>query len=409
MHPMEEIRSLQDIEAALAKITVQTTKDMLVAMTLDGALNLAKAAGSPHERLKVVHVAGTSGKTSTSYMISQLLRRAGKTAGLVVSPHVVDMRERVQLGDEFMSEDEFVQYFVEFRALTRDIDFVPTRFEYMMVFAFWVFDKAGMEYAVVETGLGGRLDASNICRRSDKLCVITDIGLDHVQILGTTLRDITREKAGIIAPENTVVAYEQSSEVMTVLRDVAAANDAVLVEVQPRPEDLFMERNAWLSYKAYEVIAGRDGLPAFDDTVAEEVAHLAVPGRLQSIRYKEKQVILDGAHNQQKMQALARALKAHYPEVRWSAVYAMKADKDFKPVVAEIAPLLERVIVVPLKPGSDMPIESAALEELSAEFSRHNVPVMSASSGKEALDRLVDRSDTPILVTGSLYLVSEIL
>lgn len=406
---MRQIKSLHDVEATLAEVARQTTKDMFAGLTLDRTLRLAEAAGSPHERLRVVHIAGTSGKTSTSYMTAHLLRRAGKKVGLTVSPYVVSTTERVQLSDELMSEDEFVRYFTEFQAAIENIDFAPTYFEYMMIFALWVFDQAGVDYAVVETGLGGLLDASNICRRADKLCIITDIGLDHVKILGNTLSEIAAQKAGIIARGNTVVMYEQGSEVMTVFRGTAAESKADLVEIQPHPGDLFMQRNARLSYEAYGILAKRDGLPILDGSVIEEVAHLTVPGRLQTIDYRGVQVLLDGAHNHQKMQALTSALRALHPDVRWSAVYAMKADKDYRAVVAEIAPLLERVITVPLTVGSDMPVEYVAPEELSAEFQRCGVAAETAISSKEALEKLGKQAGAKVLVTGSLYLVSEVV
>lgn len=406
---MKHVQNLHDVEAALSEVARQTTKDMFAGLTLDRTLRLAEAVGSPHERLRVVHIAGTSGKTSTSYMTAHLLRSTGKKVGLTVSPYVVSITERVQLGDELMSEDEFVRYFTEFQKAAEEIDFTPTYFEYMMVFALWVFDQAGVEYAVVETGLGGLLDASNICRRADKLCVITDIGLDHVKILGNTLSEIATQKAGIIAPGNTVVMYEQGSEVMAVFREAAAASEADLIEVQPQNGDLFMKRNARLSFEAYNFLAKRDGLPILGATTLEDVAQLVVPGRLQTIQYHGKEILLDGAHNHQKMQALTRALKALYPGVRFSAVYAMKADKDYKAVVAEIAPLLERVIVVPLHVGGDMPVEYVGLEELGAEFRRCGVIATTASSGKEAIDRLINQPDANILVTGSLYLVSEVV
>lgn len=406
---MPEIRSLKDIESVLADVAKQTTKDMFAGLTLERTFRLAEAVGSPHTRLKVVHVAGTSGKTSTSYMTAHLLRRAGKKVGLTVSPYVLDMRERVQLEDELMSEAEFVRYFNEFRLLTEHLDFTPTYFEYMMVFALWVFDAAKVDYAVIETGLGGLLDASNICREADKVCVITDIGFDHMQILGNTLGEIAAQKAGIIASQNTVVMYEQGAEVMTVVREAATKNRAELIEIQPQSNDLFMQRNARLSCAVYNAVATRDGLAVMEDAIVDELAQLKVPGRLESIEYNDRQVLLDGAHNQQKMQALTAALQALHPGVRWSAVYAMKADKDYKAVIAAIAPFLEQVVAVPLKAGGDMPIEYVAPEELAEEFTRYGVGTETVGSAKEALAILTGQADENILVTGSLYLVSEVM
>lgn len=408
---MREIFTLEDIEAVLVKVTTQTTSGMLADMTLDRVRCLAEAAGSPQERLQVVHVAGTSGKTSTAHMTAYLLRRAGKNVGLTVSPGVVDMREWVQLSDELLNEEEFARYFAEYHVAVSDIDFTPTRFEYLMVFALWVFDKVGVDYAVVETGLGGTVDASNICRRADKLCVITDIGFDHVGLLGDTLGKIAAHKAGIIASGNTVVMHEQVSEVMDVFRKTSAAQHTRLIEVQSDRSELFMRRNARLSFAAYCVLAERDGLPSLDEnTIVDQVATIPIPGRLQYIDYRGARVLLDGAHNQQKMQALASTLRVLYPDVRWSAVYAMKDDKDYAATISEITPLLERVVVAPLHQSrGDMKIEGVPPAELAAEFGRQNVVAEIAPSVADGLDKLVGKNDSPIIVTGSLYAVAEVL
>src|SRR5574344_2950696 len=173
-------------------------------MQLDRMKLLMEYLGNPQDDLKVIHVAGTSGKTSTTYYIRALLQASSLKTGLTISPHIATIRERIQINGELVEEDSFVDYFNEFYDGVQGFDPKPTFFELVTAFAYWVFKKEKVDYAIIETGLGGRLDATNVVERTDKVSIITPIGFDHTDILGNTLKSIAGEKAEIIQPGSKV-------------------------------------------------------------------------------------------------------------------------------------------------------------------------------------------------------------
>jgi len=197
-------------------------------MSLDYIRSLLDYLGNPQERLRIIHIAGTSGKTSTAYYAAALLTAAGKKAGLTVSPHVDLLNERVQINMTPLPEALFVREMNEFMACVEQGGFTPTYFELLYAFAFWEFARQQVEYAVIETGVGGLLDNTNVVTRSDKVCVLTDIGFDHTSLLGTTLPEIARQKAGIIQLHNAVFCWRQSAEVLAVFRAVTRQKQADL-------------------------------------------------------------------------------------------------------------------------------------------------------------------------------------
>ena len=178
-------------------------------MTLDRMWPLLSAVGNPHKKLKTIHIAGTSGKTSTSYYIAALLKASGQRTGMTVSPHVDSITERLQIDGSPVSDDLFCSYLSEFLDLITDVDPQPSYFELMIAFVLWVFARENLDYVVLETGMGGLFDGTNVVTRSDKICVITDIGLDHTQILGNNVEQIAAQKAGIIHKGNHVFTYKQ--------------------------------------------------------------------------------------------------------------------------------------------------------------------------------------------------------
>ena len=274
------MKTIDDIEAMLEPYINVATKTFRKGITTDRTLALAKHVGSPHERLRVVHVAGTSGKTSTSYFMRSMLEAAGKKTGLTVSPHVMGITERVQVSGQPLSDKTFVRYMNEFFDYIVSAPETPTYFEILIVFALWVFDKEGVDYAVIETGLGGLHDSSNICRREDKLCIITDIGYDHMHVLGNTLADIASQKCGIIASGNTVMIYKQSSAVMAVAKKAANAMNADLHVIEPTTNHLYQPRNWRLAYQAYELLRNRDHLPELSKESKQKKRNTVVTGRM---------------------------------------------------------------------------------------------------------------------------------
>lgn len=269
--------------------------------SLDRMQALMKYLGNPQDKLRVVHIAGTSGKTSTAYYIAAMLHAGGYKVGLTVSPHVDGINERVQINGRPLEEAAFTKEFTRFLKLIEQFDDEPTYFEVLIAFVYWLFYKRSVDYEVIEVGLGGLLDGTNVAKRPDKICVITDIGLDHMDVLGQTVDKIAAQKAGIIHPHNKVFSYVQSDKVMAVIRNVAAKNQAELHEITPSarstPSDLplFQRRNWYLANKVSEYILGTNGQSLSPAALATTVQTL-VPARMEAIEVGDKTVIIDGSH-----------------------------------------------------------------------------------------------------------------
>src|SRR5665213_595829 len=184
--------------------------------------------GNPQDKLRVIHVAGTSGKTSTSYYVASLLQASGKKVGLTVSPHVDQVNDRLQINLVPLAEAEFCEVLVKFLEVVEKSGFDLTYFELLVALAYWEFERQKVDYAVVEVGLGGLLDGTNVVSSANKICVITDIGLDHITTLGDTLEKIATQKAGIIQEDNVVFAYAQVKEVNDVFITSTKAKHAKL-------------------------------------------------------------------------------------------------------------------------------------------------------------------------------------
>lgn len=376
-------------------------------ITTDRTFALAEAVGSPHERLTVVHIAGTSGKTTTCYYVAALLAQAGKKVGLTVSPHIASVRERVQIGGEPLGEMQFVAYFREFMNIVEQSGLEPTYFEMMMVFALWVFEREGVDYAVVETGMGGMHDSSNICRSENKLCVITDIGFDHTHILGNTLGEIAAQKAGIIASRNLVCMYEQVGDVMQPVY-VAVNRSTADLRIAPASDaTTYQERNFGLAQFVYRQISLRDHLSELDAAQIDVARTTHVPGRLEKIRVGDSTFLLDGAHNEQKMSMLISTLNTIYPAKKWPIVLVMKADKDTSAITSQLANIAAEVVASEFRSGQDLPAKSTPARELAELFRGANLNVAARPRLEDALEYYLEKHTDLVLVTGSFYAVAE--
>lgn len=382
-------------------------------MTTERTLQLSHHVGSPHERLSVVHVAGTSGKTSTSYFIRELIERSGKKTGLTVSPHMQSITERVQVSGKPLDEQVFYDYLVEFLERIEDMSFKPSYFELMIVFALWVFTREGVEYAVLETGLGGLHDSTNICRKDDKICVITDIGYDHMNVLGTTLEGIATQKAGIIAKNNLVFMYAQSNEVM---RAVKRSVDGAQARLNVVKEDAYVsdyvftaeyqKRNWNLAYGVVSALANRDEFALPNSVSVAESTTTPVPGRMEKLVVGSTTYILDGAHNEQKMTTFWDSFSKLHPELKPVVVIGMKQGKELHDIVPIVAPRAQSIVATQSSMSQDVPHGPIAASEIEQAFSKVHSDVVCDENLSDALHAAGSKADS-VVVTGSLYLVAE--
>lgn len=413
---MKQAATLKDVNDILATTFMPPTS-MREKFSLDKMYSLMKAVGDPQNKLKIVHVAGTSGKTSTCYYTAALLKAGGKKVGLTVSPHIDTINERVQVNSKPMAEDAFVTYFNEFLTIPEVTQLQPSYFEVMVAFAFWVFVREEVDYAVVEVGLGGLGDATNVIDRADKICVITDIGFDHMQVLGETITKIARQKAGIIQRQNHVFMMEQSFNVVDVVEEVAANKYATMHVINPQTLGFlssmppFARRNWQLARAVLEYITERDGLKPLPLAAMTKTTHLTIPARMEVVEYKGKAIILDGSHNQQKLTALVEGLQQKYKGQKFAFLLSFVQNKSevLQEAVAAIVPVANSVIVTSFVTQQDFRHDSLQTDTVVGALNKAGITnVKVEPKPKAALKALIECPEPVLVITGSFYLLNHI-
>lgn len=406
----EAEQALQPYVPLVAQLTGKDT-------TLERIVPLMELLGNPQDKLKAVHIAGTSGKTSTAYYVSALFQAAGQKTGLTVSPHIDSINERVQINGQPLSEAEFCTLLSEFLPIVERARMPPSYFELLYAFALWVFCRYEVDYAVVETGLGGLLDATNILTRTDKVCVITDIGFDHVSILGKTLAAIAAQKIGIVHDHNTVLMYEQNEEIMTVVHDWVESRSAELRIVPSQTVQTeftdhmasFQQRNWLLASTVYEYVSNRDNLQHLTRQALRETQATYVPARMDVTQHSGKTVVMDGAHNAQKMSAFVASFRTLFLDTKPAVLLALKEGKDYIEVVPIIAGFASRVIITTFNTSQDLPAISMNSEVLKSNFMQHGyAAVVCVANQLEAYETLLSGPESVVVVTGSFYLLSQL-
>lgn len=367
-----------------------------------------KYLGDPQDQLKVIHIGGTSGKTSTAYYAAALLSKGGYKTGLTVSPHVDQLNERVQINGRPISEKEFCAAISHFLDLIAKSPVKPSWFEVVIAFAYWYFAEQRVEYAVVEVGLGGLKDGTNVIHHADKVCVITDIGFDHVGILGETLSEIAEQKAGIIQPGNVLFTYRQVNEVMHVIKKKTDAMQGKLKVVDDFYPDNFQKRNWHLAHAVYEFLGERDNLRYLTSKELDETKQIVIPGRMDIRSIGGKTVIMDGAHNVQKMTAFLGRFNELYPDTNPAVLIGVKDGKEYKELVLLLTPIASRVITTSFESSQDLPIKSMNADELAAAFKALGVRTKSIPDHEHALKVLLKCSEEVLVITGSFYLLGQI-
>lgn len=365
---------------------------------------LLKLLANPEKKFKSIHVAGTSGKGSTAFYTAELLQASlERKVGLHISPHLVDIRERMQINGELISVKKFIRLMEQVRGVVEKIkrlkpELTPSYFEILVAAAFVYFAQEKVHWAVVEVGLGGRLDGTNVLRA--KVSVITNIGLDHTEILGKTIEKISYEKAGIIK-RGTPVITGASGRALEVIADVAKVQQAPLITIDTQKNQDSNKFLALAAVKAAKVDVSEEAVEgAFEAKFA---------GRLEEI---DDGVVLDGAHNPDKIKFLINFLRkfsARGSPIR--VVLGFKKGKDWKRMLDLLIGNLpvEQVIATKFYATTDMGQYEAVEPENIASYIRlkWKVKVESLENSQEAVFEAVNRDKDLVLVTGSLYLVGE--
>jgi dihydrofolate synthase / folylpolyglutamate synthase len=367
----------------------------------------AASASTP----KVIHVAGTNGKGSVCAMIDSICRAQGYRTGLFTSPHLVTFRERIRLNGEMVSENAVADGLTVIRNLVADWDPHPTFFEIVTALALKCFCEANVQLIILETGIGGRLDATNAIH-SD-VAVITAIDLDHEEWLGNTLADMANEKAGIIKPGIPVVCAPQRPEAAKVIRARAAECQAPLQFVTESYDDSpialrghYQKQNAAVAIaalraaKACREVSRR--IDVDESAIARGLVSVDWPARFQKW---DERTIVDGAHNPAAARVLAETWREVFGDQKATLILAILSDKDLRGICETLAPITDSVILPKIRSE-----RAAAPEELAKVLSKITppLPYSIAPTVGDAL-MLAHTKPNLILVTGSLHFAGEVL
>ena len=359
-----------------------------VNLGLDRINFLLARLGAPHQKFRSIHIAGTNGKGSTAAMIASILKEAGYKVGLYTSPHLFDFRERIQINGQMISRQDFEQGLKLVKALKGQ----PTVFEALTAVAFWYFARQKVDYAVVEVGLGGRLDATNVL--FPLVSVITNIDYEHTEILGKTLAKIAAEKAAIIKSRVPVVTAEIKQEPLRVIREVSRLHGSRLIEVGSGVRGLLdvglevgcgmvgehQKQNAACAVQAIKAA----NIKVSKRIISSGLKKVSWPGRFQIIA-KKPLVIVDGAHNPAGIKRLRVTIEERFKH-KFTVIFGCQKTKDSKKMIQTIKPIAHKLIITQ---------------------SSHQQARRTGCSPKQALRKWDGVS--PLLVTGSLFLVADFL
>ena len=388
---------------------------------------LLSSLGNPERSLKFVHIAGTNGKGSTAACISSILQNAGYKTGLYISPYVSRFNERMQIDGEHISDDELIALVEEVRPHAEAMADLPTEFELITALAMKYFLNNGCGIVVLEVGMGGELDSTNVIGVPEAT-VITSVGYDHVKELGPSIADIARAKAGIIKDGADVAVYGGADEVMAVFASVCAERGASLrcadfsrISRQKFSPDgikfdfspygrinlplagTYQTKNAALSITAVELLREK-GYPIVDDDIVKGLGHVRWPGRFEFLG-RDPAFILDGAHNPQAVEATVNSLSGHFGDRRIVFLFGVMADKDVDSMIGHIAPTAE--IVIAVRPDNPRAMASEALADKLRGFGVPAKDCATVAAGVAEAVRQAGKGGV-VCAMGSLYFSQQV-
>jgi dihydrofolate synthase/folylpolyglutamate synthase len=372
---------------------------------LDGITKLATHLGNPHQKFKSIHIAGTNGKGSSAHMLASILQEAGYKVGLYTSPHLSDFRERIRINGVPIDQEYILDFVVSNRIFFEQEAF--SFFEMTVGLAFDYFAKQHVDVAVIEVGLGGRLDATNII--TPEACLITNIALDHQQFLGTTRPAIAKEKGGIIKPNTTVVLGADDKETFAVFDAIAKPLDAPLyvAEKHTYVTDLLGDYQQQNINGVVSLLKKLSSFTVSEDHVCNGLQHVrkntGIRGRWEILGTKPT-IIADVAHNKAGLEVVLRQLTSlTYDTLH--VVFGIVSDKDAGDLVTLLPPDATYYLCAAAVP------RALDVASLSAHFSNHNHSFTSYDSVEHAYDAALNKASVEdvVFVGGSLFVVSEIL
>lgn len=402
---------------------------------LERTYRLLELLGSPQDKLKLIHIAGTNGKGSTTSMISKILRGMGFKVGMYTSPYLEVFEERIQINGVNIPKDKLIDNLERVKcAVNRVIEEGyehPTEFEIITVLMFLYFYNEKIDYGVIEVGLGGRLDSTNVI--IPKVSVITSISMDHVNILGNTIEEIAKEKSGIIKDDIPVILYPQKKKAEDEILRTAYNKKSKVYHVKSNDGKL-----QWIDYdnitqhvhvsglnglykielpllgghqilnlcvaiKAVEVLCEVEKLQCTKEVIEESLKDVKWIGRLETLN-KNPLIVIDGAHNIDGIKVLKSNIKKYFKYNKMYLLLGILADKQVEEMIKEITPMAEKVFA--LTPNSN---RAELSEDLKKEIEKINSNVESFENYNQALNEALKlaENDDLILVSGSLYMIGD--
>ena len=394
-----------------------------------------KRLGNPEKKFKVIHVAGTNGKGSTCAFLTSVFREAGYSCGLFTSPHLVVINERFQINEQNIGNEAFLRAFHKVKELADDLvaegNYHPTYFEMLFLMGMVIFADAGVDYVMLETGLGGRLDATTAVEKPEA-CVITSISFDHMQYLGNTIAEIAGEKAGIIVPGVPVIYDGNNPEAAEVIRSQAEALGSPYYEVKKTQMEIlkntsagidfsyeneyygntvfsipfiagYQVMNAGLALKTAEVLSEKLSLPL--DAIKKGLKETRWQGRMETVL---PGVIVDGAHNEDGVEKFVETAEHFQKEYPLTLLFSAVEDKDYTDMIRTVLGRIKFRHVIVTQVGGYRKVPARMLAEIFRKEGCHSTEY--CEDVKEAFQRALSRKgeDGMLFCVGSLYLVGEI-
>ncbi len=407
-----------------------------IRLGLDNMYKLLELLGNPQDKLNIIHVAGTNGKGSTCSFISSILKESGYKVGLYTSPYLETFTERIRINGENIPREDVARIVTiiseKIEQMVAEGHDYPTEFEIVTTMAFYYYCEQNADFVILEVGLGGRYDATNIIKKSD-ISVITPISLDHVKILGDTISKIAYEKGGIIKENGKCVVYDQSEEAKDVIKQICIEKNAKYIEVKfdeinIKKSDINSQifdyssddneyknleinligehqiKNSILAINTINQLSKIKGLNIKEEALRAGLLNTRWPGRIEKILDKPL-FIIDGAHNKDGAASLAKTLANNFKYKKATLLIGMLEDKDIDSVLEILMPYFDKVVTT--TPNNPRAINS---DELKGKISKYTKNVISKENIKDALQYVLDNSekDDVIISAGSLYMIGEV-
>lgn len=390
-------------------------------MNLDAISILLDKVGHPENRLKFIHIAGTNGKGSTAAFIQGILKQAAIQTGVFTSPYIYDWKEQIRVNDQWIDDRSLIDITAQVKeqADRMDPSLCPSAYEITVVIALLYFVKRQCELVILETGLGGQLDATNVIPACE-LTVMTSIGLDHTELLGTTVEEIAYQKAGIIKEGCDVILYPQQRSVCRIMQQVCQEKNARLhptvlpenirrttsqvfqwrqLEIEIQTLGTYQVYNAALALSAAQVLQNK-GYPITQTDMIKGCAHTQWPARFEIV-HKQPTIIIDGAHNIDGVKALIESLQTYFPNRKIGFVCGILADKNYRQMIDIVIPYAKYIHTV--TPDNPRALPAEILSEYIKQKNRQTLPF---DTLKDCLDFIYKQNDI-LCMFGSLYYIGH--